>query len=164
VNWLDWKLRFYTQEVLNWGGLKFGWTKKGLMKHLIIVNVAAAFTMIGDAFWEGYYLFGIIFGVLLLLVKIVWLVPCWIYTEKQAGPETVWEFTRFFRWILLPLSALSIFIGIMGIFIGTGKISDWFNDLENFSYLAIFYIGSCINPPPKKKKEVRKVAPAFGRA
>jgi hypothetical protein len=160
MNWLDWKLRWLTQEVLNWGGVRFGWTKRGVMRQLIILNIAAFLYMIHQRSLEEPLWQTAIWFFLVAFVKVFWILPCWAFTNRQTGPETCWEFTGFFRKMILILFPLFTTLTVLA---GAYNFKLLIGDIEDLTYLAIFYVASCINPPPKETRKRTVLIPAHAR-
>lgn len=159
MTWLDWKLRFYAQELLNWLGLKFGLTRRpivqnGYAAHLCSILYLMAVATTTLPWWAWIFLpFAILFYGAIWAVAIANL-------RKTNGHDENWELLRTWRWMFLLFLLLDIFLLVVHVIGGTPAtiLMEIIELGGSLGFLLACYVASCIEAPPKRKTEARRLA------
>lgn len=162
LNRLDWKLRWLTQEMLNWGGVKFGWTQAGVLRQLMLLFWICCLWGLWRV--DSWPIAGIILVALGCAINCLICLILWHNIDSPGGEVKNWELGRVFRYFSIYFTFLFVFSDIGFAVFGSIplKLHDVVNWVEHISYLLMWYVASCIKPPPKEKKEAHKLAWQLG--
>ena len=154
LRWIDWKGRFWAQEILNRLGLKFGVTRAGAVVNTMVLNLSLyGYSLFND--WPVPWGLQLIGGIVIILnILITWIM---VYNLKRPkGEETnwmAWMWMRRFHIIILPVNFTFAMIGLAA---GQWDWDSLFNWLYIISFNTAFWFSACIEPPAKKKRESKK--------
>lgn len=155
MNWLDWKLRWLTQEILNWGGLRFGLTRLGVLTQSLIlfwvVNLANIY------FHGDLSAFFIFITVVAVLTEIALSFALYVGTRMGNKENEIWVlfklWRRFVVLIVIVFSILEVLYHVLSWMPHPSHLA-WYHILptvKNSVQAFCFYVAACIDPPPRKK-------------
>lgn len=150
---IDWYFRHKCQALLNFLGRKFGVTRKlAIINSFILFLISFSWTNRHDHF------LGLLFTVVVIAINFGIIAIFLYFCDQKDGEARNWEFGKVYRWTWLFLGLVFSPVIILS---HSLKVDDFISDLTLVAQGFMIYFPTCIEAPPREKKERRVLAPSL---
>jgi len=146
IGWLDWKGRFYSQELLNWSGQKFGMTRMSWVRNCAAFMIAQK--MYCCVAGHVSSLWDMLMAAALIILILIMVASIRDSFAKEDAHEKNWTGWR--NWRMFCMGFLAI--DVMWLFF-VAALEPWLHAAGQIAMLLMFWIAACIEAPPKKRRE-----------